>query len=97
MKRRLITILVAAAVVAPLLSPLSSSPASAQEVSRLNQDMDDRPNLQAEQTVGGHTSAPGVKVQTSPPASKSRPRRRAWTSKTPHFRVAPPARSVKAH
>lgn len=98
MTRRPISVLGAAAVVAAILSPLSLAPVWAQAVSRLNQDMDNRANLQSEQTVGGHTSARGVKVQKSPPASKSRPRRRAWASKTPpHFGAPPPARPVKAH
>ncbi len=70
------------------------SPASAQDVSHLNQDMDNRPNLQSEQTVSGHTSAPGVNAQQplSPPrsspgrhpvkASKSSPRLHAASPST---------------
>jgi hypothetical protein len=75
MKRLLIAILAAAAV--------GGSPVGAQEVSRRNQDMDARPNLQSEQTVGGHTPAPGVKVQPAQPAPQSRRRRPDRASKTP--------------
>jgi hypothetical protein len=94
MKRRLAAILAAGMLVAPVWSPVS-----AQEVSRQNQHMDNRPSRQSEQTVAGHTSALGVNVQHSPTSPKSRRRRRpARASKTPpHFRVPAPDRPVAAN
>ncbi len=67
--------------VAALITPMSPS-LWAREVSRLNQDVDNRPHLQPEQTAGGHTSAPGVNVQQPQPAPKAR-RRPARASKAP--------------
>jgi hypothetical protein len=78
MKRFLIVIFCAGGLVAPALSS-----AWAQEVSGLNQDMDNRPNLQSDQPVGGLTSAPGVNVQKPSPAHRSKKRRPASVSKTP--------------
>jgi Ni/Co efflux regulator RcnB len=92
MKRLLTTILSAALLGAPALAP-----ASAQEVSHLNQDMDNRSNLQSEQTVDGHTSAPGVNVQQRQVTSQSKRRSRPRASKSPpHFRGSPPAHPVAA-
>jgi hypothetical protein len=92
MKRLLIAILAAVGLIAPVLSP-----ASAQEVSRLNQDMDNRPNLQSEQTVSGRTSAPGVKVQKPQPSLQAIRRGPARASKSPpHFRGSAPAQRVGA-
>jgi hypothetical protein len=92
MKRLLIAILGAAAVVAAVWSPVS-----AQEAARLNQDMDNRSNLQSEQTIGGLTSKPGVDVQQPLPAHRSPRRRPARASKgPPHFKIPPPAHRVPA-
>jgi hypothetical protein len=87
MRRFAIAILSAAAQIIVMSASISPS-AWAQDVSHLNQDMDNRPNLQAEQAVGGHTSRPGVNVQdrvsTSTPTPPSNLRRRTVkTTKTP--------------
>jgi hypothetical protein len=91
MKRILSAILAAAVLAAPGWSAVS-----AQEVSHLNQDMDNRPNLQSEQTVGGHTSAQGVSaqgvnLQNPQPSPQSRRRRPAKASKTPPHLPGPAA------
>jgi hypothetical protein len=94
MKPMLTLSLSAAALVA-----LVASSAAAQDVSWRNQDMDARPNLQSEQTVGGLTSKPGVNVQQ--PEAKTRSgfgRRPARASKTPpHFPGPRPGGRVTAH
>jgi hypothetical protein len=93
MKRLLIAILGAAALVAPMFiwSPVWS-PVWAQDASRLNQDMDARPILRSEQTVGALTPAPRVSVQQPLATPRSRPRRRpARASKTPPRFPGPPS------
>ncbi len=94
MKPMLIASLSAAALVA-----LVAWPAAAQDVSHLNQDMDARPNLQSEQTVGGLTSKPGVNVQQPVATPRSGLRRRpARASKTPpHFPGPRPGERVVVH
>jgi hypothetical protein len=71
-------ILSAAVLVAPGWSAVS-----AQEVSRLNQTMDNRSNLQSEQTVGGLTFAPDVHGRQPPLRRPSRRRRPVRASKSP--------------
>ena len=77
MKRFVAAILSTAATVGLLMSP-----AWAQDVSRLNQDMDNRPNLQSEQTVSGLTSKPGVDVQQPLPTASSGFRSKRHSVKT---------------
>ncbi len=97
MKRLLTAIFGAVSLVAPVWSPIWS-PAAAQEVSRRNQDTDNRPNLQSEQTVAGHTSKPGVDVQQPQPGPRSKRRRPRRASKAPpHFKIPAPGDRVVAH
>jgi hypothetical protein len=76
--RRLIGVAAAAAMVGSI-----PAAATAQDVSHLNQDTDNRPNLQSEQTVSGDTSRAGLNVQQPEQTARSRStRRRTMASKT---------------